>query len=80
MITGQLKNQIDKIWNTFWEKGGITNPITVLEQMTYLFFIKLLDDEQIKREAVSRMLNVEFVSEAIWSVKFSPQNVYSLIR
>lgn len=53
MITGQIKNGIDAIWDTFWEAGGITNPITVLEQMTYLFFIKLLDDEQKKREKVN---------------------------
>lgn len=54
MITGQIKNQIDKIWDTFWS-SGITTPITILEQMTYLFFIKLLDDEEIKREKVHNM-------------------------
>jgi len=39
MITGELKNKIDKIWETFWT-GGITNPLTVIEQFTYLLFIK----------------------------------------
>lgn len=43
MITGQIKNQIDQIWETFWS-GGITNSITLLEQMTYLLFMKMLDD------------------------------------
>lgn len=50
MITGEIKNQIDSIWDTFWT-GGITNSITILEQMTYLFFIKMLDDAQCTKEA-----------------------------
>ena len=37
MITGEIKNRIDSIWDTFWT-GGITNSLTILEQMTYLFF------------------------------------------
>jgi type I restriction enzyme M protein len=43
MITGEIRNKIDAIWDTFWT-SGITNSITVLEQMTYLFFIKILDE------------------------------------
>ena len=50
MITGEIKNRIDSIWDTFWV-GGITNSITILEQMTYLFFMKMIDDAQRKREA-----------------------------
>ena len=50
MITGEIKNRIDGIWDTFWT-GGITNSITILEQMTYLFFMKMLDDAQLKKEA-----------------------------
>ena len=50
MITGQLKNKIDSIWDTFFA-AGITTPLTVVEQITYLLFIKLLDDNQIKKEA-----------------------------
>jgi type I restriction enzyme M protein len=57
MITGEVKNKIDDIWNTFFS-AGITSPLTVLEQMTYLFFIKLLDDSQIKKEANTKMLGV----------------------
>lgn len=45
MITGEIKNKIDQIWDTFFV-AGITNPITVLEQMTYIFFMKMLDDKQ----------------------------------
>lgn len=58
MITGDIKNKIDKIWDTFWT-GGITNPITIVEQMTYLFFMKLLDDAQRKKESVASMMGVE---------------------
>ncbi|WP_430075227.1 type I restriction-modification system subunit M N-terminal domain-containing protein [Priestia aryabhattai] len=39
MITGELKNKIDKVWVTFWT-GGIMNPLTVIEQFTYLLYIK----------------------------------------
>ena len=48
MITGEIKTKIDNIWDAFWT-GGITNSITVLEQMTYLFFMKMLDDAQRKK-------------------------------
>src|SRR5690349_3186704 len=43
MITGAIKSQIDAIWNTFWT-GGISNPLEVIEQITYLLFLKRLDD------------------------------------
>lgn len=49
MITGEIKNKIDQIWDTFFV-AGITNPITVLEQMTYIFFMKMLDDKQLQEE------------------------------
>ena len=61
MITGEIKNRIDSIWDTFWT-GGITNSITILEQMTYLFFMKMLDDAQRTREANANAFGVE-VSE-----------------
>lgn len=58
MITGELKNKVDNIWDTLWA-GGITSPITVLEQITYLMFMKLLDDNQRKKEANANALGVE---------------------
>ena len=57
MITGEIKTKIDNIWDAFWT-GGITNSITVLEQMTYLFFMKMLDDAQCKKEAIANLLGV----------------------
>jgi type I restriction enzyme M protein len=45
MITGQLKRDIDKLWLEFWQ-GGITNPLTVIEQITFLMFARLLDIQE----------------------------------
>ena len=49
MVTGELKSQIDRIWNDFWS-GGISNPLEVIEQLTYLLFVKRLDDLQTLEE------------------------------
>ena len=43
MITGELKSKVDQIWDTMWS-GGISNPLSVIEQLTYLLFIKRLDE------------------------------------
>lgn len=59
MITGELKNKVDKIWETFWT-GGITNPLTVIEQFTYLLFIKGLDEAETQREQEAALLGIEF--------------------
>ena len=45
MITGELRSRIDAVWNDFWS-GGISNPLEVMEQLTYLLFIKALDERQ----------------------------------
>lgn len=49
MITGELKNKIDKLWQEFWQ-GGIANPLTVIEQVTFLMYARLLDMEERKDE------------------------------
>ncbi|WP_143416133.1 class I SAM-dependent DNA methyltransferase [Geobacillus sp. E263] len=59
MITGELKNKVDKIWETFWT-GGITNPLTVIEQFTYLLFIKGLDEAETQREQEAALLGIGF--------------------
>ena len=61
MITGEIKAKIDLIWEDFWT-GGITNSISVLEQMTYLFFMKLLDDGQQKAESNANLLGAKLVN------------------
>ena len=59
MITGDLRNKVDKIWETFWT-GGITNPLEVIEQFTYLLFIKGLDDKEIIKENDALLLGIDF--------------------
>ena len=49
MITGTIKNKVDKIWTDIWA-GGITNPLTVIEQLTYLMFIRALDEKELETE------------------------------
>lgn len=61
MITGELRNKIDKIWETFWT-GGITNPLDVIEQFTYLLFIKQLDEVETTKENEANFLGVPFES------------------
>ena len=70
MITGEIKNRIDQIWDTFWT-GGITNSLTILEQMTYLFFMKMLDDAQTSKEAAAglfggTLLHPTFLPDQDW--------------
>ena len=54
MITGELKNKIDGIWDIFWS-SGMTNPLTVIEQITYLMFIKILDAMSSARKPTQRL-------------------------
>ena len=49
MITGEIRNQVDQVWDAFWS-GGIANPLTVIEQITYLLFMKRLDELQTTKE------------------------------
>jgi type I restriction enzyme M protein len=55
MLTGELRSQVDAIWNAFWS-GGISNPMEVLEQITYLLFIRRLDDAHTLEESKALVL------------------------
>ncbi|MDQ3749613.1 MAG: type I restriction-modification system subunit M [Acidobacteriota bacterium] len=61
MITGELKSQVDNVWNAFWT-GGIANPLEVIEQITYLLFIKRLDDLHTAEEKKANMLKTEIAN------------------
>ena len=61
MLTGELKNKIDMIWEMFWT-GGIVNPLDVVEQMTYLMFIHDLDETDAKKAKSSMMLELPYTS------------------
>ncbi len=54
MITGAIRSKIDKIWTDIWA-GGITNPLTVIEQLTYLMFIRSLDEKELENEEFANM-------------------------
>ena len=55
MVTGELKNQVDRVWDAFWS-GGISNPLSVIEQFTYLLFARRLDELHTAREAKANLL------------------------
>lgn len=61
MLTGELKNKIDSLWEIFWT-GGLTNPLDVIEQMTYLMFIRDLDDADNTRAKECAMLGLPYTS------------------
>lgn len=54
MITGEIRNKIDRIWTDMWA-GGITNPLTVIEQLTYLMYIRSLDEKESAAESFEQI-------------------------
>ncbi|MDQ0390682.1 type I restriction-modification system subunit M [Labrys monachus] len=55
MLTGEIRSKVDQVWNAFWA-GGIANPLEVIEQITYLLFMRGLDDIQTREENKAAML------------------------
>ncbi|AFY69172.1 N-6 DNA methylase [Thalassoporum mexicanum PCC 7367] len=55
MITGELKSKVDRLWTSFWN-NGISNPLSVIEQISYLLFIKRLDDLELVKEKRAQRL------------------------
>ena len=53
MLTGKIRNQVDQVWEMFWT-GGVANPISVIEQISYLLFIRRLDELQTTEERRSQ--------------------------
>lgn len=69
MITGDIKQKVDDVWQTFWN-NGFTQPSAIFEQITYLLFMKMLDDKQREKEAIANLtgdvlLNPTF-PEGVW--------------
>lgn len=58
MITGATKNKVDAIWQKMWE-GGITNPLDVISNLTYLMFMRSLDEKELEAERLETMLGIE---------------------
>ena len=57
MITGEIRNKIDRMWEYFWT-GGLTNPVDVIEQLTYLIFMKRLDQEEQRKEKEKQLASI----------------------
>jgi len=55
MINAELRSQIDRIWEAFWT-GGISNPLTVIEQFTFLLFLRHIDERQLLEEKEANMI------------------------
>jgi len=71
VITGELKSKIDSVWNDFWS-GGISNPLEVMEQLTYLLFIKGLDERQTLAERKANRTEKPIADVVFPSGTFTP--------
>jgi type I restriction enzyme M protein len=95
MLTGELRNQIDRIWDAFWS-GGISNPLEVIEQITYLLFLRRLDElhtlEELKANRLKRPIERRVFPEGNdargrpydhlrWSRfrNFEPRDMYTVV-
>ena len=74
MITGELKNKIDSLWDVF-AAGGLTNPLEVIEQITYLMFIRDLDDTDNKNAKECAMLGLPFKSIFSGQIKIGERTI-----
>ena len=74
MVTGELKSKIDSLWEIFWT-GGLTNPLDVIEQMTYLMFIHDLDETDNRHAKEAVMLGLPYTSVFSESVQIGDRVV-----
>jgi type I restriction enzyme M protein len=65
MLTGEIRSQIDRIWDAFWS-GGISNPLEVIEQITYLLFLRRLDDLHTLEENKATRLKLKDLERRIF--------------
>jgi type I restriction enzyme M protein len=89
MLTGQIRNQVDAVWNTFWT-GGVANPISVIEQISYLLFVRRLDEVHTNAERMANISGKPIANpiftpaqnELRWSVfkDKDPQSMFELVR
>jgi type I restriction enzyme M protein len=95
MLTGEIRNQIDRIWDAFWS-GGISNPLEVIEQITYLLFLRRLDElqtlEELKAERFKKPIERQIFpagkdsrkrpyKDLRWSIfkNFEPREMYTVV-
>lgn len=87
-MNSELKSKIDKLWEEFWT-GGITNPLTVIEQITFLMFIRLIDINETREEKKAQRLKLKHEGkfnsdnqDLRWSnfIHLEPENMLKLVR
>lgn len=89
MLTGQIRNQVDAVWNAFWT-GGVTNPISVIEQISYLLFIRRLDEihtlaerkAHISGKPIENPIYKPIQNNLRWKIfkEKDPQTMFELVR
>lgn len=84
MITGDIKQKVDAVWQTFWN-NGFTQPSAIFEQMTYLLFMKMLDEKQQEKESIANLTGDKLLDptfpEGVWHNPSTDQDVpYSEMR
>ena len=89
MITGEIKSKVDQIWGAFWS-GGVSNPLSVIEQITYLLFAKRLDEIHTAKEAQANLLGEDITDPIFeegqehlrWSrfKDFEPERKFDVFR
>lgn len=87
MLDADLKSKINKLWDKFWS-GGISNPLQAIEQMSYLLFMKRLEDEDVKRQQESQLTGEKYDSifnecpDCRWSewTNYSADNILDHVR
>ena len=87
MIDPDLKNKVNKLWDRFWS-GGISNPLTAIEQISYLLFMKRLEDEDVLRQQNAKLTKEKYISvfdgntDCKWSVwsEYSSDKILEHVR
>lgn len=84
MITGDIKQKVDAVWQTFWN-NGFTQPSAIFEQITYLLFMKMLDEKQLQKESIANLTGDALLDptfpEGFWHNPNTDQDVpYSEMR
>jgi len=72
MITGELKSQVDTVWNAF-ATGGISDPLTVIQQFTFLLFLRRLDESQLLEEKKAHFIGKKLIGSEVSNLSYQPQ-------
>lgn len=79
MITGEIKSKVDRLWTTFWN-NGISNPLSIIEQISYLLFIKRLDDLGLQKQQHYRWSYLKNLSDSEEMLQIVRDEVFPFIK